>query len=46
MPFYADEGEIVQFSFHDPDEQGRGGSICLVVTVDASAIRAPRCGNL
>jgi hypothetical protein len=45
LPFYATEGEIIQFSFHDPDEEGRGGSTCLVVSFDATPVTDPRCGD-
>jgi len=46
MPFTAEDGDIVQVSFEDPDNEDRGGSTCLIVGNYGGVPAAdPRCGD-
>jgi len=46
VAFDAVPGDIVQVSFEDPVDDGRGGSTCLVVgNFGAPPVEDPRCGD-
>jgi hypothetical protein len=44
-PFYGDAGHLVSFTFTDPDNEKRGGSMCYVLGFTDPVVEDPRCGQ-